>query len=65
MKLRSGVKWHNKAPVNGRALDPQDIVFSWNRFAAKGQGRGTLANVANPNAPVLGVTATDDKHNRL
>ena len=30
IKLRDGVKWHNKAPVNGRAMDPQDIVFSWN-----------------------------------
>ena len=36
MKLRQGVKWHNKAPVNGRALDVDDVVFSWNRYAAKG-----------------------------
>ena len=28
---------------------------------AKSQGRGNLANSANPNAPVLGVTATDDR----
>jgi peptide/nickel transport system substrate-binding protein len=59
MKLRQGVKWHNKPPINGRLLDAQDIVASWGRFAAKGQGRGTVANAANPNAPVLGVTAPD------
>ena len=61
VKLRSGIKWHNKAPVNGRAFTTEDIVFSWNRFAAKSQGRGNLANSANPNAPVLSVTATDDR----
>ena len=54
VKLRGGVKWHNKAPVNGRAFTTEDVVFSWNRFAAKSQGRGNLANSANPNAPVLG-----------
>jgi len=61
LKLRSGIKWHNKAPVSGRAFTTQDILFSWDRFAAKSQGRGNLANSANPNAPVLGVTATDDR----
>ena len=26
MKLRQGVKWHNKAPVNGRAVDADDVL---------------------------------------
>jgi ABC-type transport system substrate-binding protein len=30
-KLRSGVKWQNIAPVNGRALVAQDIVYSYQR----------------------------------
>jgi peptide/nickel transport system substrate-binding protein len=59
MKLRSGVKWHNKAPVNGRAFEVDDILASWSRFESKAQGRANLANSVNPNAPVLKVEATD------
>ena len=32
LKIREGVKFHNVAPVNGRELDAEDIVFSWQRF---------------------------------
>jgi ABC-type transport system substrate-binding protein len=59
MKLRQGVKWHNKAPVNGRALDIDDIVFSWRRMAEKGSIRPFIVNAVNPGAPVLSFTATD------
>jgi peptide/nickel transport system substrate-binding protein len=31
-KLRRGVRWHNKPPVNGRELTADDIVFSLNHF---------------------------------
>jgi len=31
-KLRKGVKWHSKAPVNGRELTADDVVFSVNHF---------------------------------
>ncbi len=34
-KLRSGVKWHNIAPVNGRELTVDDVVFSLNRYREK------------------------------
>jgi peptide/nickel transport system substrate-binding protein len=61
MKLRQGIKWHNKAPINGRVMDVDDIVFSWNRYATKATDRSDLANSANPNAPVLSVTAVDPR----
>ena len=59
MKVRPGVKWHNKAPINGRALDVEDVVFSYDRLAAKGSPKGDIVNAANPNAPVLSFKATD------
>jgi peptide/nickel transport system substrate-binding protein len=30
--LQPGVKWHNKAPANGRALTAEDVLFSLNRL---------------------------------
>jgi ABC-type transport system substrate-binding protein len=59
MKLRPGVTWHNKAPVNARSLDVDDVVFSWNRYAAKAALRPLFVNAVNPDAPVLSVTAAD------
>jgi peptide/nickel transport system substrate-binding protein len=59
MKLRANAKWHNKPPVNGRAIDSSDVVFSWNRYAASAPLRALAANTANPQAPVLSLTATD------
>ncbi len=53
-KLRPGINWQNVAPVNGRALNAQDIVFSLDRLKTPGW----------PNAPLLSsigeVTALDD-----
>jgi ABC-type transport system substrate-binding protein len=34
-KLRQGVKFHNKPPVNGRVMDMDDVLFSWQRFSTK------------------------------
>ena len=42
-KLRPGIKWQNIAPVNGRTLTAQDIVFSLDRLKTPGW----------PNAPLL------------
>jgi peptide/nickel transport system substrate-binding protein len=60
-KIRQGVKWHNKPPINGRALDVEDIAFTWDRWSKIGNDRASIANSANPNAPVLSVTAPDSR----
>ena len=31
-KLRKGVRWHNKPPVNGRELTADDVVYTVDRF---------------------------------
>lgn len=59
LKIRNDVKWHNKAPVNGRTLDAEDILFSWERWKQIGTQRSLLVNEISPNAPVLSMEAPD------
>ncbi|MGE0057329.1 MAG: ABC transporter substrate-binding protein [Dehalococcoidia bacterium] len=59
MKIRQGVRFHNKPPVNNRTLDMDDILFSWQRFSTRAGGRVNLVNSINPDAPVLSLAATD------
>jgi peptide/nickel transport system substrate-binding protein len=47
-KLRRGVKWHPKPPVNGRELVADDVVYTVNRF---------LTTKGNANAFMLGSLA--------
>src|SRR5207248_6587753 len=65
LKLRPNLKFHNKPPVNGRAVEMDDLLFSWNRFATKSTSRVNVVNAANPDAPVLSVTAPDPKTIRI
>jgi ABC-type transport system substrate-binding protein len=61
MKLRPDAKFAPLAPVNGRALDADDVLFSWNRFSQTGTERGKFANSASPAAPILKVSAPDSR----
>ncbi len=45
-KLRQGVRWQNKPPVNGRELTAEDVVYSMERF---------LTVKGNPQAYMLGA----------
>ena len=57
-KLRDGVKFHNKAPINGRAMDMDDVLASWQRFSTKYSVR---QGVVAPSGPVQSLTATDNR----
>ena len=35
--IREGVHWHNKAPMNGRALTADDIVYNYHRIKGMGE----------------------------
>jgi peptide/nickel transport system substrate-binding protein len=48
LKLRRDVKWHNKAPINGRAFDADDVVFTFERAMAKASNRGNFFTSVNP-----------------
>ena len=42
-KLKKGVRFHNKPPVNGRELTAEDVKFTYERFlASPNPNRGTL-----------------------
>jgi len=43
-KLKKGVRWHPKPPVNGRELTAADVKYTYDRF---------LTIKGNPNRPVL------------
>ena len=53
------MKWHNRAPVNGRAFDAQDVLASFDRYAKMGPLGTLVFNSASPDAPVLSDTAPD------
>jgi len=46
-KLRRGVRWHPKPPVNGRELTADDVKYTYERFLSiKGNGnRSTLESM--------------------
>ena len=45
-RLRPGVRWQPKPPVNGRELTADDVKYTYDRF---------LATKGNPNRPVLDI----------
>ncbi len=43
-KLRQGVMWHDKAPLNGRELTADDVVYTLNERYAQGLAGGSYVN---------------------
>ena len=51
LKLRQGMKWDARPPTNGRAIDSQDVVFSWERFNKLNSLAASFSSVASIVAP--------------
>jgi ABC-type transport system substrate-binding protein len=60
LKLR-GMPFDQRAPTNGRAMNANDVKFSWDKFAAKQGLRGELANSVAPDAPIASVATPDSR----
>ncbi len=57
VKLRQNLKWHSLAPVNGRPLDAQDVVFTYERLSQIGTQRAFY--VGSLGGPIDSVSAPD------
>ena len=51
--IRQGVRWHDKAPMNGRELTAEDVVYNFNRWRTSDQ------NTRLDELPYESITATD------
>ena len=58
-KLRQNAHWHNLPPVNGRPVEVQDVVASWQRWRTTSGTRTILDHEASADAPVLSLASPD------
>lgn len=58
-KLRPGVKWHDIAPVSGRAFDSEDVRLSFERYRAEPKNANRAA-FGTPENPLLDSVTTPD-----
>jgi ABC-type transport system substrate-binding protein len=61
IRLRHNLGTDPRPPVNGRMLTAEDVLWSWNLFAAQSTVRATMVNSVDPNSPVTGVRAPDNR----
>lgn len=48
-------------PLNGRMMDAEDVVLSWERLKREGALRSDIVNEVNPGAPIVSITAPDKR----
>ena len=65
VKLKPNAHWHDIEPVNGRALEASDIVYTWERLEADSPNRGLLSNNISSVAPITSMTEVDAHTIRL
>jgi peptide/nickel transport system substrate-binding protein len=59
LHLRSGVKYDSRPPTSGRAMTTEDVVSSWEKYAAESSYKGDLVNSVNKAAPITSFRAID------
>ena len=65
VNVRQGVRWHDKAPMNGRELTAQDVEFNFHRQLGIGSGFTEPSETLTygymwPGVKAASVTATDE-----
>ena len=65
VRIRKGVHWHDKAPMNGRELTAKDVEYNWHRYLGLGSGYTEVSPFvaqwsALDDIGIESVTATDD-----
>lgn len=60
-KLRPNNKFDPRPPTNGRIMNAQDVVYSWNKLVASSTYASVLAYAKDPAVPIESVTAVDDR----
>ena len=64
--IRQGVRWHDKAPMNGRELTASDVEFNFHRLWGLGSGFSEVSPMSGGVHEIVeSVTATDDQHGCL
>ena len=59
LHLNKSAKFDQRAPTNGRAVNSEDVVESWKRWAKIDTYRTRLANSANPDAAIEAMEVID------
>ena len=60
IKIRQGVHWHDKPPMNGRELTAYDIEYNYHRYLGMGSGFTEASSLFAGRTPSLeSITATD------
>jgi len=59
VKLRPNGKFDPRPPTNGRIVDSDDVLFSWNKYISLSPYAAQLYNTVAPSAPVTSVDKID------
>jgi peptide/nickel transport system substrate-binding protein len=59
LHLRPGMKYDPRPPTNGRVLTSEDVVASYEKYAASSAYRTDLVNSLNKSAPITSLRAID------
>ena len=60
-KLNRDARFAPVAPVDGRAVDAEDVVASWQRYIETSNQRADFASSINPAAPISSIDAVDNE----